>query len=348
MKRLAILAALALTAATDPGPAPIPVHVGGRTVPADEGGWRFGWPGVYFEGRFRGTGVMVVVETGTEHMRLLIDGVEKAVLTKPGRVGLTFSDLEPGEHVVRLEKLTESQSGSAVFGGFYLYDGGPPLPVRPRKRAIEFIGDSHTVGYGNTSPVRECTREQVHDTTDTQQAFGPIVAKRLDADYRVIAYSGYGIVRNYDGGVPGDSLPKIYGRAIPGEEAAAADDGWQPQLIVINLGTNDFSTQLHSGEAWADQPALRKAWRERYVGFVRELAKARPQARFLLMAPESFRSEVDAVAATLNAGAAKPVGVVPLPALELTGCDWHPSLKDHRLMADLVASGIEKLRLYMD
>ena len=57
----------------------------------------------------------------------------------------------------------------------------------------------------------------MHDTTDTQQAFGPLLAKRLDADYRVNAFSGHGIVRNYDGNSPGDSLPKRYSRAIPGE-----------------------------------------------------------------------------------------------------------------------------------
>src|SRR5581483_9468286 len=98
---------------------------------------------------------------------------------------------------VRLEKMTESQQGGSRFIGLFPTLGDVPLPAPRRARQIEFIGDSYTVGYGNVSPSRTCTREEVHDRTDTQQAFGPLVARHYDADDRIVAYSGFGIVRNY-------------------------------------------------------------------------------------------------------------------------------------------------------
>jgi lysophospholipase L1-like esterase len=256
--------------------------------------------------------------------------------TSPPRV--TIDGLAPGEHVVRLEKLTESQHGSDGFSGFWPTNGGRPLPAKAKARRIEFIGDSHTVGYGDTSPRRECTRPEVHDTTNTQLAFGPLLAKRLDMDYRVIAYSGYGVVRNYDGSAPGDSLPKRYPRAIPGEEAPAGSDGWKPAFVVIGLGNNDFSTPLHPGEAWPDQPALHADYRATYVAFVRMLAARYPGARFILLARANFVEDVLDVQRRL--GNAAKVEVLPLQELELTGCDWHPSLKDQRAMADQLERAI--------
>jgi len=317
-----------------PQATPLPVHVGGRVVTGAKATF-FGWPGVYFEARFRGPTLRTIALPNADHLQLLVDGKLRHILKGEGVVVITLTGLGPGDHVARLEKRTESQSGVARFGGFFA-DGGVPLPAVPRRRQIEFIGDSHSVGYGNTSPTRECTEAQVHDTTDTQQAFGPILAKRLDADYRVIAYSGYGIVRNYAGNKPGENLPFLYGRVIPAQPApsVSTDPAWRPQTIVINLGTNDFSTPLKPGEAWADAAALRASYRANYVAFIRRLHAAQPQARFMLMAAENFRAEVDQVAAATGAV------VVDAGRLALTGCNWHPSLKDHLAMADRLQAAL--------
>lgn len=343
MKRIWAISALALvTMACADTDRPLAVHEGGRTVRDADGGLRSGWPGVYYEARFNGTSVKVGVETRREAVRVLVDGVEKTRLTRPFSGRLIVDGLTPGDHVVRLERLTESQPGEIRFLGFYTAEGQPLLPApAARAKRIEFIGDSHSVGYGNTSPTRECDGERVHATTDTQQAYGPVLAKRLDADYRVIAWSGFGMVRNYAGNVPGESLPSIYWRAVPGEAAPLADDGWKPQLIVIYLGTNDFSTPVKPGEAWADEAALRTAWRLAYVGFVHELRAKQPQARFVLIGAAKFIGDLEEVAAMLDDGSR--IAVMAAPEMEMTGCNWHPSLKDHRTLADTLESAIGRM-----
>lgn len=329
MKIALLIAPLLLIAI--PERMPIPVNAPGR-IGADG---RFGWPGGYFEGRFKGSDVTVSVETGGEPVRLLVDGQVRAILSEMRPSEFTVSGLAKGEHHVRLEKITESQSGGPRFLGFWTT--GNAMPARKRARQIEFIGDSHTVGYGNTSPTRDCDGARVRLTTDTQLAFGPLAAKALDADYRVIAYSGYGVVRNYAGKVPGESLPFLYRRAVPGDPAvlaAAEDRDWRPRVIVINLGTNDFSSALKPGEIWPDAAALHADYRTRYVAFVRRLQREQPRARIVLMAAANFAPDVAAVAADTGAT------LLRVPTLELTGCNWHPSLKDHRTMADLVARAI--------
>jgi len=341
-KRGILLLALSAAAAAAPrGAEKLPVHVGGRVVREPGGALGFGWPGVYFEGRFQGSAVRVRFEAPAEHMRLTVNGEEKMLFKWAGSVDTLIGNLPPGEHVVRLEKLTESQTGGGRFLGFFAEAGSSGLPTSPKPRQIEFIGDSYTVGYGNLSPVRECSGREVHDRTDTQQAFGAIVARRLGADYRINAYSGYGMVRNYNGGSPGESLPLIYSRLKPDRPAQVepADAGWRPQLIVINLGTNDFSTPLKAGERWASPQELRSSYRRAYVDFVRRLHRRHPAARFILMGSEAFAADVEQVAASLSATPAI-VTTVRFGELDLTGCDWHPSLADNRKLADLIMKTI--------
>jgi hypothetical protein len=165
-----------------------------------------------------------------------------------------------------------------------------------------------------------------------------LLAKKWNADYRVIAFSGRGVVRNYAGGNPGETLPVLYPRAIPGEPAPAAQDGWKPQLIVINLGTNDFSTPVHAGEAWPDMAALHADYQAKYIAFVRQLQRANLGARFVLMGAPAFIADVRAVAAATGT---TPVAV---PQLAFTACNFHPSLEDQQRMAGLVeqAAGTPK------
>ena len=80
--------------------------------------------------------------------------------------------------------------------------------------------------------------------------------------------------------------------------------------------------------------ALRADWRSHYVAFVRRLMARQPQARFLLIAGDSFAADVDAVAQAVDAetpGLATPVRIT---GMDLSACDWHPSVADQTMMAD--------------
>lgn len=311
---------------------PLDLYIGGRAVPVQGGGYVYAWPGVYFEGAFSGDSVDVKVDDNQDNLYVYADGAHKLTLTRPGKATITLKDLGPGKHVVRIEKASETQAASGRFYGFFVASKDQALPAPSYSRRIEFIGDSYTVGYGNTSRGQSCSTADVDDTTDTSRAFAPLTAKAFNAAYRIQAFSGRGVVRNYNGIVPGETLPVLYRYALFDKSAGAPEDGWVPDVIVIGLGTNDFSTELHAGEAWATRDALRTDFAKSYAGFIAMLHGKYPAAHFILMASDLANHEI-ANGATAAADLAKAQGVSDIEVILFTGLDYqachaHPSLKD--------------------
>jgi len=131
------------------------VKVNGNTV-------QYSWPGVYFEGRVQGTGVGIVLNDSAADYDVQVDGATVATFVTPGQTTRWVTGLSDTEHTVRVVKRNESSWSISEFGGFLAVPGGAVL-AKPtaRSRQIEFIGDSLTVGYGNTSMRRRCTSDQV-------------------------------------------------------------------------------------------------------------------------------------------------------------------------------------------
>ncbi|MFN3433487.1 MAG: GDSL-type esterase/lipase family protein [Sphingomonas sp.] len=341
-----LLAAASVTPApaqTVAGPA-LPLRIGGRAERTSDG-WRRQWPGTYFEGAFRGRQALLRVGPGEVILHVLVDGTPAATLVKPAPGLYRIAGLADGRHRLRVEVASESQAAPTTFGGLFADAGAAPLPAPPAlSRGIEFIGDSHTVGYGNTSASRDCTQDQVWATTDTSQGIAGVTARRYGAEYRVHAISGRGVVRNYDG-FAADKVPEAYPFTLFDKAAAADDAGWDPQLIVIALGTNDFSTALKPGEPWKDRAALHADYEARYMTFVRALRTKHPRAHVLLWATDLAEGEIAAeerrVVARLSAGGMRDVGFVQAPKLALTGCHFHPSVADDRLIADAIARYVD-------
>ena len=314
-----------------------------------EPGWRYQWPGTYFEARFGGAAVYVDLGAGEKHARVSVDGRQVADVIQPELRMLRIQGLVPGEHRVRVDIVSESREGPQGFGGFAVPGRAAAPAPRARARAIEFIGDSYTVGYGAASSGRTCNDDEVWRTTDNSLAFGPQVARRFDADYRVMALSGRGMLRNY-ANAAGDTLPAAYAHLLPGAAAsgAASDDpGCSPQLIVIALGTNDFSTPVAAGEPWKDGAALSAAFEKRYVDFVQALHRRHPAARFLLLAPDAgdgaAEQAIRRVRAQLAAAHVPVADVFALGKLSLEACNWHPSRADHEMIAQRLVVAIEAL-----
>ena len=174
-------------------------------------------------------------------------------------------------------------------------------------------------------------------TTDNSQAFGPLTAKHYDADYQINAISGRGIVRNYDGG-SADPLPVAYPFVQFDRKTAYEDSGWRPQIIVIGLGTNDFSTQLKPGEKWSTRGDLHARYEAAYVEFVQQLRARNPNAFFILMATDGangeIQFEVNAVMARLEAAGERKVAFIAMNGLTMTGCHGHPSTADDQAVSD--------------
>lgn len=329
----------------------LPAHVGGRVLASTSAdgnkAYEYSWPAVYFETAFKGDSLTLKFDDDQNIFQLIIDGAAPVVINKPGKQDYVVPGLTQGTHKVRLEKVTETQSSTGRFLGFYSDDKPAALPNR--KRQIEFIGDSYTVGYGNISPSRECTGDELFKTTNSQLAFGPLTAKHFNADYQINASSGFGIVRNYNGTSPDKSLIGLYPFTLHSNNYIYTSN-WQPQVVVIGLGTNDFSTPLNNGERWKTRDDLQQDYVNKYVEFVLALQRNNPKAQFLLMASDKadgeIANQVSKVLARVKAAGVKKIDSIIFTGLNYEGCHWHPSAKDDTLVADLLINYLSSHKIW--
>ncbi len=147
------------------------------------------------------------------------------------------------ERTVEIVRRSELLPGSVKVYGIFL-EGGKILPLTPSNRRIEFIGDSYTVGYGVEAKNTEVGN--VAETTNSTKSYAYLVAKKLKADYRISAFSGRGLVRNYGNIAPGETIPKLMSYTVPGEITGWPPSGkrhfleWIPQVVCVFIGINDF------------------------------------------------------------------------------------------------------------
>jgi lysophospholipase L1-like esterase len=331
---LSLLCGHALAQDTSGAQTPLEMNIGGRTLQRTTGGhpeWAYQWPGIYFESRFKGDAVSLRFDDAASNFNVVVDGRPLKLVQKPGATTLDLTGLGPGAHSVRLEKRSETTSNVGAFAGFFVKSKANALPPQVSGRRIEFIGDSLTVGYGNTSTSIQCTGAQAFETTDTQSAFGPILAKRLNAEYQVNAYSGLGLVRNFANGQWSvGHLPNLLPRILYADDTPAP--AWHPQVIVINIGFNDFSPPFVPTETWKTADDLTADYEKTYVDMVKALRRADPAALVIVTwtqyYPPGFAKSSQHILDTLAAQGITNVDHLVYPTLKSTGCDQHPDAQD--------------------
>ena len=326
----------------------LPMYVGGQVSEQGIHGrleWVYQWPGIYFESAFNGSQVALDFDDNANNFNVLIDGRNVTIVKKPGTTRLIFDHLVAGPHRVRLEKRSETQHATGAFAGFFVPASSKASQLDDHHfRQIEFIGDSLTAGYGNTSAFGDCHGDDVFETTDTQEAFGPLIAKHYDADYRIEAYSGAGLVRNSGGRTPDFHITDLIGRPILGQPGTDPST-WAPQIVVVNLGGNDFNSPVQAGEKWPDTTSLILDYRTSYVAFVKTLRARYPKAEILLSTTTDkiafLPSLVDSVFADLKSDSVTGIDRINWPAMQRTACDRHPNIRDDATIAQLYVDYID-------
>lgn len=107
-------------------------------------------------------------------------------------------------------------------------------PTEKKKYKIEFIGDSITCAYGIEAPA---PRELFDTRTQNfEKSYAYLSAQELDFDYTTLCYSGCGIIST--GNKMCEKYTKINFMSYNNEWDF---DKYNSDIVVINLGTNDFS-----------------------------------------------------------------------------------------------------------
>lgn len=118
--------------------------------------------------------------------------------------------------------------------------------VIDKKLKIEFIGDSITSGEGTMGAKGE--EEWIPMWFSSYNNYANMTAKSLNADYRILSQSGWGVLSSWDND-PRCALPNYYEQicgVLNGEKNEKLGchklndfEKWKPDIIIINLGTND-------------------------------------------------------------------------------------------------------------
>jgi len=315
------------------------VHFVGRHVHDADDTTRFGWSGTGIVVRFRGTGIAVTLDDPARYYSVVVDGqVGPRLATSPGEQEYVLAQgLADAEHVVELYRRTEGSYGSTRFFGVRI--DGELLPPPAVSRRIEVLGDSITCGYGNEGPDETCDFSA--DTENHYLTYEALAARALGAELSTIAWSGKGVVYNYGTNVD-EPLPALHRRALPRDPTSLLDLSWQPDVVVINLGTNDFSTGGDPPEA---------LFVDAYIALLQALRADYPGALILgTLAPKLFgddqtRAETyiqSAIAARVAAGDARVKQVdISTPSTGF-GCDYHPSLATHQAMSERLISVLKQ------
>lgn len=164
-------------------------------------------------------------------------------------------------HSFEIYRRTEGAFGNTVFQGLVLDTGKTldPPPARPSRRMI-FIGDSITSGYNcDCAAPGTCGSSPPADGSsfNANMSWAPRLARLCNADYQVISQSGAGLYMD-GAATPSltDVLPVFYTQmyrlsATPLWDTAYWEKpslpGSNADVIVIMLGTNDFSQYGHPG-----------------------------------------------------------------------------------------------------
>lgn len=325
---------------------PLEVRASGRVV-RDGNGFRYQWPGVYFDGVFKGDRIVLSFDDPANGYRAQIDGLKPIELPDPGRGQVTIEGLGGGRHRIRVDKVTENAGTTGRIAFHVPVDQALPPPP-PRQRRIEFIGDSAMTGYGAHSKSRTCSREEVERLTDTPRGFAAFTAQLLGADYRINAISGRGLIRNYNGHHPGAAMVDLYPRSLPSDPAEHDDSEWRPQVVVLKLQADLLG--FAPDNRWPTMTALLADYAERYGDFVADLHRRYPGAAFVILwfdadavSDPGFASLLDGAEATIRERARRAgvgrIEFMPLGSrgFENSACHAHLSLDDHaRLAAQLV------------
>ncbi len=230
-----------------------------------------------------------------------------------------------------------------------------PLPAKPLK--LEIIGDSITCGYGVDEYDPNINFKTA--TEDFTKAYSYKTAKLLDADVRAFSISGWGIVSGF---VNSPDEPQKTEQLLPPyytklgfsyqkfddrDGLAPQDISWDflkyvPDLIVVNLGTNDNS--------WCtgheDRYELYTAEYAKFLGTVHE---CNPTSKLLcvmgIMLDEIYPYVEKAVEMFRAQTGFRDIHTLKLTPHDGTlgyGADWHPSPATHDKAAEVLTAYIRK------
>ncbi|MBQ9767740.1 MAG: GDSL family lipase [Lachnospiraceae bacterium] len=335
------------------------------------------WTGSGFETDYTGTELWCEFETDyTEYeqwIAVIINGalIARQMLPKGKHKLCLFRNLQTlKKNHVKVVKEVQAmpEDETAYLAVHALYgDGSFSEPEAPSRR-IEFVGDSITSGEGSYGAT--CEEDWISMWFSTTHTYPYLVSERLNAEYRTVSQSGYGVCCAWNNN-PDNVIPAFYEQICGvlsgkrnekcGAKEAYDFSEWQPDYVVINLGTND--QVAFSQPEWYDEATgrrkkmqmdrtgfpVREAFEEIKGGvatFLETVRKNNPTAKILWcygMMGELIKDAItEGISMYRTQSGDTEVYFVPLTEIagEAIGARSHPGLAGHKRAAEEICNKI--------
>jgi lysophospholipase L1-like esterase len=299
---------------------------------------------------FKGTECTVNVKSEEHHNYVVIevDGnylFRKQIQTSGTAIPVKVNN---GHHTITIYKATEAANGNVLFTGA---EGNLFAVKKPKKKKIEFIGDSITCGMGNDTIAIPCGKGEWYDQHNGYYSYAPITARKLNTDFLLSSVSGIGMYRNWNDEHDKEAImPDVYEKLyLNKDNSKPYAFGFNPDITCIALGTNDFSE--------GDGKKIRLPFNEEkyisnYINFIKTVYKHSPNTQIVLLdspmvngeKSKTFAKCLNRIKDTINNEKAhKPVSVFIYKEVIPHGCGYHPEIEDDKLMASQLAPYLKTL-----
>ncbi len=311
---------------------------------------RYAYSGVSIRASFQGTSISAILEDEKSENQYLviIDKVvtKRFVVSKGNQTYPLATNLANNIHEIELYKLTEELCGKTTFLGFLLDRGKKLLPLKdPRTRLMEFVGNSITCGASMEIP----NGEKGNSTNENHYlSYGAITSRNFNARNLTVSKSGVGLFVNSWGFVnatsesPG-SMRNYYSRTFYTNATPIYTFTQKPDLICVDLGTNDFGKKVDSA-----------SFVNCYIDFIDTLQTRNKQADIIcLIGPmtsgKSLVTLRNCVQTVVKIAYEKNNGKVYFFELSTQGAlgfggGYHPTIGQHAKNANELTEFISKLK----
>jgi lysophospholipase L1-like esterase len=288
-------------------------------------------------------------ENGHNYLQYEIDGeYQKRVKISGGnKQPLLITAPGAGPHTVWIYKATEAHTGPVFIEK--IIGKNVKSSERPVAPLIEFIGNSITCGAAADPSEVPCGAGVYHDQHNAFYAYGPRVAKELKTNFILSCVSGIGIYRNWNS--DGPTMPQVYENGDLQYQSEWVWDfsKYQPRVVSIALGTNDFSNGDGIRQRLAFDSAVFVA---KYIAFVQLVKSRYPAAQVVLLSSPmadgprrvTLQNCLTAVKKAINGQSSsdKGVEVFFFNPMQARGCTGHPNIEDHAILAKELAPFLKK------
>lgn len=312
---------------------------------------KFSYSGSSVRAMFQGTSIKAVLSDDSffNYYNVIVDGIvtKRINLTSTSSIYDLASGLSDGVHEIEIYKLTESNYGITTFTGFTLDAGKNLVPITTTRRLfLEYIGDSVTCGSGIEG---SSTSSQSNTNQNHYLSYAAITSRNFNAHHLAVCKSGVGLFLNYTSvTVPADiesanSMNNYYDRMHWTAATPLYNFAKIPDMIFVNLGTNDFSKGVNDVK-----------FEEAYYNFIDKLQVKSPGVDIVvLLGPmisgwnyTHFKPILQRITATANAKGKGKVHFFEMSQQGAlgTGSQNHPNVAQHQKNAQELTDFIKTIK----